>query len=261
MNEKLMFSGINSDYYEYEDGKVIKLFKKGQKAEFVLDEYNKAIEVASKTMLAPTPIQMDKYLGREGIVYSMVTGNSALDLAINAKDPIYCANVLTDALNKITSVTGLKFKNYKEGLKASILKAYDAHEINGDAKECAFEILKKLPDGTSLCNAMIEPNNIIINKGIEIIPEWDKVCIGTKEYELARIYTHLMIRSYPEKGYNEKSIKEFLQYVYQAMVKSTNIAIEDVKDYVYVICAAMLGEYVEYGSDVALKEFIRNGEF
>ena len=108
---------------------------------------------------------------------------------------------------------------------------------------------------------MLEPNNILINKGIEIIPEWDMVCNGTKEYEIARIYTHLMIRHYPEKGYNEKSIKEFLQYVYQAMVKSTNLTIEDIKDYIYVVCVAMLGEYVEYGSDVALKEFIKNGEF
>ena len=256
-----MFSGINSDYYEYEDGKVIKLFKKGQKAEFVLGEYNKAIDVASKTMLAPTPIQMDKYLGREGIVYSMVVGNSALDLAINAKDPIYCANVLSDAVNKITSIKGLKLKNYKDNLKVSIQKAFDAHEISEEVKGCALEILNKLPEGSSLCNVMLEPNNILINKGIEIIPEWDMVCNGTKEYEIARIYTHLMIRHYPEKGYNEKSIKEFLQYVYQAMVKSTNLTIEDIKDYIYVVCVAMLGEYVEYGSDAALKEFIRNGEF
>lgn len=259
--EKLLFSGINADYYEYENGNVIKLFKKNQKSEISLEEYKKALDLCKKTTLAPLALEMNKSLGREGIVFKMITGNTALDLAINAKDPIYCANVLYEVIEKINAIKGIKLESYKDVLKVSIQKAYEAHEVSKDVYECALNLLKGFKDGGIVCNSMLEPNNIIVNKGVTLVPEWDKVCLGVKEYELARTYIHLMIRKYPEKGYNEKSIKEFLTYVYQALEKSTGITIENIKDYIYVVCVAMLGEYVEYGSDEALKEFIKNGEF
>lgn len=257
--EKLLFSGINSDYYEYEDGNVVKLFKKGQKAEFVLNEYNKA-KAFEAIKLAPKAVEMVKLFQREGIVYKMTVGETVLDLAINAHDPIYAANTIFESMNKI-NIEGIKLESYKELLQGSIKKAHDAKEINDNVYNTACEIIKNLPEGNVVCNSMLEPNNIILKHGVEVVTEWDMAVLGVKEYELARIYTHLMVRTYPEKGYAEKSIKEFLNYTYQALVKLTNLTIADIKDYVYVCCCAMLGEYVEYGTDKLLKEFIRTGEF
>lgn len=261
MIEKLLFSGVNADYYEYEKDKIVKLFKKGEKVDFVLNEYNKALELNEINILAPKAVSMAKELGREGIVYEMIKGDSVLDLAINAADPIYCGKVIKEVVDNISKSASIKLPSYKQILEKGIKKAYDSKEISKDVYNEALKILSGLKNSGAVCNSMIEPNNIILNKGNMIIPEWDLVCVGPVEYELARIYVALKTRRYPEKGYAERSVKQFLEYTYQAIVKETELDVSSIRDYVYVVCASMLGEYVEYGSDELIKEFITSGEF
>lgn len=261
MIDKLVFSGVNADYYEYEKSKIVKLFKKGEKVEFVLNEYNKALELCSINDLAPKAVSMAKELGREGIVYEMIKGNTVLDLAINAADPIYCAKVLKEVIEKVSNTASVKLPSYKEVLEKGIKKALDSKEITKDVYNEAMSILKGLKNSGAVCNSMIEPNNIVLNKGTMIIPEWDLACVGPVEYEVARIFVYLKTRKYPEKGYAERSVKEFLKYTYQALVKELGYDINEIKDYIYVVCVAMLGEYVEYGSDDLIKNYVINGDF
>ena len=198
----LIAIGNTAEVFEYEEDKVLKLFKAGYPLEQIQREFNNTVIMNKICVHTPKAFEIVEHEGRHGIVFQKNIGVDLLSEYLkNPSDEKVAAEILvdlTDIQKKVLSeetTEGISYKNYLEWF------GYDA---------------SNLPDGNFICHGDLHPGNIIRTKDGELcLIDFMNVCRGPKEYDVARTYV-LLTENNPEakavgKKYLELMEMSFLQ--------------------------------------------------
>lgn len=77
---KLLGKGNTAEVFEYEDGKICKLFYEGYLREYVELEFQNAKEMYNCKIRIPEPFQIVTIENRNGIIYEKIDGETLLNL-------------------------------------------------------------------------------------------------------------------------------------------------------------------------------------
>jgi predicted Ser/Thr protein kinase len=76
---KMIGMGNTASVYEWEDGKVLKLYHQGYSYEAITNEYHNARAINNMDFAKPRVYDMISYEGKTGIIYEKIKGESLLD--------------------------------------------------------------------------------------------------------------------------------------------------------------------------------------
>ncbi len=238
-NGTVIGTGNTAVIYEWEDGKVLKLFHPGYPKEAVDREFKNALALDKLDFGKPKVYETVFYKGQWGILYERAEGENLLEVTLSTGDLKNCALHMADLhkailRNKITDVP-----DYREFLKYNLDKFPPSY---GKKREEALQMLYKLPDGDNLCHGDFHPGNIMISKGTAKVIDFMNVCRGSYFYDVAR--TVFLVQYTPvQEGAEDREkmllFKKTLSDLYLLHMKVTR---EMIQDYLTVIAAARINE-------------------
>ena len=191
---KLIATGNTAEVFEYEEDKVLKLFKAGYPLEQIQREFNNTVIMNRTCVHTPKPFEIVEHEGRHGIVFQKIIGVDLLSEYLkNPSDKKVAAEILvnlTDIQKKVLSeetTEGISYKNYLDWF------GYDG---------------SNLPDGNFICHGDLHPGNIIRTKDGELcLIDFMNVCRGPKEYDVARTYVLLTENNPAAKAVGKKYLE------------------------------------------------------
>lgn len=231
--------GNTAIVYEWEEGRVLKLFKPGYPRQAVEREYENARAIENMDFPKVRAYELIVYDGRPGIVYEKVEGESLLDWLMRTGDIKGCAAHMSKLHKKIiqSKVSGLL--GYKEFLKNSIEEAGPLKD-----KEKVLKMLGELPSGNTLCHGDFHPGNIFISGGQTRAIDFMNVCEGHFLYDIAR--TTFLIEYSPVPAETETEDKEMLLDLKKTLVDlylaKMDVSRVMIQEYIPVLMAARIGE-------------------
>lgn len=187
--------GNTADVYEWEEGKVIKLFKEGFPNGAVENEYRNALAVAGYDFDKPEVFGRAEWEGRQGIIYERLDGITLLDWLISGGDLEECGRILAAEHKKIwkNRISGVRV--HKNILKVNIEQAY---ELEQEMRDRLLVTLSGLPDGDNLCHGDYHPGNILLHQDKKVIIDWMNICSGHPYSDIARTIYLIEMTPMPE---------------------------------------------------------------
>lgn len=190
----LIAIGNTAEVFEYEEDKVLKLFKAGYPLEQIQREFNNTVIMNRTCVHTPKTFEIVEHEGRHGIVFQKIIGVDLLSEYLkNPSDEKVAAEILvdlTDIQKKVLSeetTEGISYKNYLDWF------GYDG---------------SNLPDGNFICHGDLHPGNIIRTKDGELcLIDFMNVCRGPKEYDVARTYVLLTENNPAAKAVGKKYLE------------------------------------------------------
>ncbi len=239
---KVIGLGNTATVYEWEEGKVLKLFYQGYPKEAVERELHNAKAIINMDFSKPKAYEIIFLEKRMGIIYDRVDGESLLDWVMRTGEvqecAVYMANLHKAILkNKISNVP-----NYKELLKCNIV---NSPSTNLKKQEEVLQILDKLIDGNTLCHGDFHPGNILISDGHTIVIDFMNVCHGDFLYDVARTVFLVEYTPVPIEVGDREMLLRFKKTLAELYLMQMNVTREIIQDYLAVIIAARVGECPE----------------
>lgn len=231
--------GNTAIVYEWDEGKVLKLFYQDYLKEAVEREFHNAKAIKNMDFSKSKAYEIVFSEERMGIIYDRVEGESLLDWVIKTGNvqgcAVYMAKLHKSILkNKISNVA-----NYKEFLKCNIVNAPSA---NSKKREELLRMIDKLPDGNTLCHGDFHPGNILISDGQTVVIDFMNVCHGDFLYDVARTVFLVEYTPVPVEVDNREMLLEFKKTLADLYLVEMDVTREMIQDYLSVIIAARAGE-------------------
>ena len=237
---KLIGTGYTADVYEWKDGKVLKLFKKGYPEVAIEKELQNARAIAGLDFAKPGVYGLVKVDGQSGIIYDRVEGQSLLDWVIKTGELEQCAEYMADLHRQIFSNRISTVSDYREFLRENILNIPPDSIVN---KKMMLEKLEGLPEGDTLCHGDFHPGNIFISAGKPIVIDFMNICRGVQLYDVARTVFLIEYSPVPAEVENGEILKELKRRLTDLYLMKMEISRDMLTDYLEVIKAARTGEF------------------
>jgi len=228
---RLIGKGGACEVYEYDAGKVVKLYFEGYGKYDVQREYDKTLQVWKQNLPVPEPVAVINLNGRYGLVMERIEGESLLDRLVNhilktgeedisVEALVRCPETFEHArmaaylLSRIHSVTVDGFPDFLEGLQwAASHNAY----LTDQEKARVLDRIDRLPKENCLCHGDPNPGNMIMNSGKITLIDWVNSGIGSPMCDLAEFI--LMFRYPVLPSDTPRRIMEFLQVHAEGIIK------------------------------------------
>lgn len=239
--------GNTAEIYQYEEGKILKLFRKAMPYQSIQHEYRMALSIQEKVSFVPRAYQMLKYEERYGIVYEQIKGTDMIQMILKNvwKTQEYCQQ-----LADIHVQMHRQEVDVHESVKKKLSRDINAvKDLSAEETEKIKKYLNGLPDGNKLCHFDFHPGNVLLRGREPIVIDWMTACTGDPASDVAR--TTLLMK----KG-EVMHISPFLQIllkIIMKMVGSTYFAIyqketgmkeEDINKWLLPVAAARLSEWL-----------------
>lgn len=194
---KLIAKGNTAEVFEYEEDKVLKLFKPGYPVEQIQREFNNTVIMNRICVHTPKAFEIVEHAGRHGIVFQKIIGVDLFSEYLkNPSDEKVASVILTD-LSDIQKK--ILLEKTEEGISYKIYLEWFGYDGSN------------LPDGNFICHGDLHPGNIIRTKDGELcLIDFMNVCRGPKEYDVARTYV-LLTENNPEAKAVGKKYLELLE--------------------------------------------------
>ncbi len=236
---KRIGTGNTAEVYEWESGRVIKLFKREYPLSAVEKEYANAMAVSSLDFPGPVAYELLSVEGRAGIVYDRVDGSSLYDWVMRSNDISCCGRYLAELHKRILLHRLPQAQSYKDFLEWGIKKAWFNHE---EKLKDFLGALEQLPDEDTLCHGDFHPGNVLLSEGKTAVIDFMNVCRGPMLYDAARTVYLIEFTPVPEGMENRTLILRFKRDLAAAYLSEMGIERESLNAFLYVITAARAGE-------------------
>ncbi|MEK4062517.1 MULTISPECIES: aminoglycoside phosphotransferase family protein [Paenibacillus] len=236
---KIIGEGNTATVYEWEEGKVLKLFASGYPQSAVETEFQNTRMINDLSFAKAKAYEMISCEERMGIIYEKVDGESLLDWVLRTGDLQGCAEYMarlhkTILQNKVSDVL-----NYKDFLKYHLLNVPSSKRMD-HGQICG--ILDKLKDGDTLCHGDLHPGNILLVSGQPVVIDFMNVCHGDLLYDVARTVFLVQYTPVPEAADDREMLLRFKKTLADLYLNEMNISRHMIEDYLSVITAARAGE-------------------
>jgi len=239
---KIIGVGNTATVYEWEDGKVLKIFYKGYPKEAVEREFHNAEAIRNMDFLKPIAYEIIFLEERVGIIYDRVDGESLLDWVMRTGDVQKCAVYMANLHKAILQNRVSNVPNYKEFLKCNIVNAPTA---NSKKREEVLQMLDKLAEGNTLCHGDFHPGNILISDRHAVVIDFMNVCHGDFLYDVARTVFLVEYTPVPIEVDDREMLLRLKRTLGDLYLIQMNVTREMIQDYLSVIIAARVGECPE----------------
>jgi uncharacterized protein (TIGR02172 family) len=235
---KIIGVGNTASVYEWEEGKVLKLFNQGYPNDAVENEYHNAMAIRDMNFAKPKAYEIISYEERKGIIYDSVEGETLLDRVMRTGDVQECAKYmgkLHKAIiqNEISNVT-----NYKDFLRYHLPNAL----LPIDKQKKLLQMIDKLPNGNALCHGDFHPGNILISGGFAYAIDFMNVCHGDFLYDVARTVFLVEYTPVPAETKDIDMLLHLKKTLTDLYLIQMNVTREMIQDYLTVIITVRKGE-------------------
>lgn len=235
---KIIGVGNTASVYEWEEGKVLKLFHQGYPDETVENEYRNARAIIELDFAKPKAHGLISYEDRKGIIYDRVEGESLLDWVLRTGDLQKCAIYMAKLHKEILHNQISNVPNYKDFLKYHTSKSM----LPIDKQNETILMINQLPDGNVLCHGDFHPGNILIMGESAYIIDFMNICQGDMLYDIARTVYLVEYTPVPSELKDRDSILYLKKTLTDLYLIQMNVTREMLQDYLAVITAARKGE-------------------
>lgn len=207
--------GNTAEIFEYEENKIIKLYKKNFPKEAVLKEFSNTLRINRLGLPSPKAFRIFFQAEKYAAIYEKIDGKP-LDQLTDEFSKTEEIIKSFELQKKINSIQTEDFDSYK-----NFLFSYIKEKNNPEN----FEIIRKikhLPDGNHLCHGDFHPQNILIEKDGSLCPiDFMNTTTGPVEFDIAWTYRNIekfISKDFAEKYLNKmnvsfESIKPFLEVI------------------------------------------------
>lgn len=241
----LIGRGATAEVFEWEDGKILKLYREFMPKEACYHEYEITRQLAGHFSFLPKTYEFIQRDNRCGIVYEKITGRTMMvDLFKNLKNyKSYCRN-LAGIQKDYQRLIDFDMVTVKEKLKSDINRAALLSQVE---KDTVIAYLEKQPEKEVLCHFDFHPDNVILSEKGAIIIDWMTACKGDPCADSAR--TKILIKYSFVPGINpllERFLRLFKSRMYKSYLKEyiklTGCDYESITSWELPVAAARLAE-------------------
>lgn len=229
---KIIGVGNTATIYEWEEGKVLKLFSRGRTKEEVEIEFHNSIAVRNMTFAKPRAYEMIFYEGSYGIVYDWLKGESLTDWVMRTGELHKCAVLMAELHKNILKNTSDDVPCYKEFLKFFIL---NETSMNHQQRDDALYRIDKLPDGNALCHGDFHPGNILISNEETAVIDYMNVCYGDYLYDIARTVFLVEYTPVPAEASDREVVAQMKSNLADLYLEEMKVSREMIREYIEVI--------------------------
>ena len=173
--------GNTAEIFQLDNNRILKLFKLGYSKESMLYEYHNHQVVSELLDNVPKLYEIVEENGRFGYIMEQIKGT-------NLAERLLDENTFSDAMEQFVFL----HKEWNKEAAVEVVSYKDWMQTTLGNKENASELLEKisqLPEGSILCHGDFHPYNILITEGNKpVVIDFANVCLGPKEYDIARTY-------------------------------------------------------------------------
>lgn len=235
---KMIGIGNTASVYEWEEGKVLKLFHKEYPDEAVENEYRNAMLIRDMEFAKPKIYEIISYEGRKGIIYDKIEGESLLDWVMRTQDVQQCASYMATLHKTIAQNTICSVADYKDFLKQFIPQT----SLPAEEQDNLLQMIDQLPNGNTLCHGDFHPGNIILSAGDAYIIDFMNICHGDYLYDVARTVLLVEYTPVPPEVEDKEMILSLKKSLTDLYLSYMNVTREMIKDYLTVLIAVRKGE-------------------
>lgn len=236
--------GACSEVFEWENDKVIKLFRTNTNRYAVKKEYRNSVVAWENRLPVPRPYEMLDIEGQSGIVYERVIGETLLERFFENiggqknKEELFCTVIDEDS--DIRTTARLLFVIHSKTIPDMLNQRIDIKQqvsrtelLTDEEKQSIYSLIDSLPVRNCLCHGDPNPGNIILRNGEPIIIDWMNASAGNPEVDIAEL---------------------ILIYKYYILPPSTPSTVIDNFNYIReILCETLIDEYLKL-SDLKLEE-------
>ena len=244
---QMLGQGNTAEIYQYEEHKILKLFREGMPLPPIENEYRISSLVQSEVHNVPRVYEIVKYRDRIGIVYEQIVGKGMIQLFLGhffqlkqyAKQ--FASIHLSVHENDIDVHTSLKDK-----LRWDIDSTSD---LTSSEKEKIKQYLNTLPDKNKLCHFDFHPGNIIYRGNDPVVIDWMTGCTGDPNADVART---LLLMRMGEMMHINPFVKTALHFFTKRVGKMywkeyqriSGVSTNEVEKWILPVAAARLSEWL-----------------
>ena len=260
MINKIIAKGRTAEIYEWEDGQILKLYRKGMANQAVENEYNISKIVQKCGLSVPAVFDRLKVDDRFGIVYERMAGEPMMKLMISMP-----RNVSKEA-PRLAELHYSVHKHKVEGMPSqkNILRESIRRVdlLTEDKKKKIISYLDKLPEESSLCHGDFHPDNILVLEDKAVIIDWMTGSMGTPAADVARTSLMLRVGSMPPGtpalvklviGFmRSKFCKEYISHY----ISISGMSMDEIEAWELPIAAARLLEWLPKKEKTVLLDIV-----
>ena len=233
--------GNTATVYEWEIGKVVKLFREGYSCQDAVREYENARAVYDMDFPKPKAYEFITYEGKHGIVYDKVMGESLLDWTLRTGNLEKCSILMAKAHKAILKHDITNVPDYKDFLIYQIKKA----SITKEERQNTLYLADQLENGTALCHGDFHPGNVMLFQDRISVIDFMNVCRGSRLYDIARTVYLIEYTPVPSGADNPEKIRNLKKTLSRLYLEQMNLNKDSIKDYLTAISVARKGECPE----------------
>jgi thiamine kinase-like enzyme len=260
--KKLIAEGNTAEVYQYENDKIIKLFRVGLNDEIINREYSNSCFVANLLKdFVPKTYGLATVGRRKGIIYQKIVGKDLLKILLSSmwKVNSHAKKFAHYHYNMHITVNNTLF-TVKEKLTEDLNRV---NELDDTTKDMIKEYLRNLPDEKILCHFDFHPGNIIISNDSPIILDWMTACVGDPCADVARTCIMLKYSEIPRVPWIvNKFAGAFQRYLCKVYIKEylkiSGYRIKDIEKWYIPIAAARLSEWIPNNEKKRLINLVQN---
>lgn len=247
LNKKIA-EGNTAEIYDYEEGKILKLFRTFIPYETVQFEFQKGEFISKYVSNVPKVYEIIPVDDRYGIVYEKLIGTDLLQIMIKSNTKIKKYAKEMAALHFNLHQTEVAKEDQKFRLKDNLeYQINTVNDLSDSEKKIVREYLKTLPEKNKLCHFDFHPGNIYMTEQGPYIIDWMTGCVGDPYADVARTTLLLSIGSLPHASFFERTtvtlFKRYINKIYlKEYVRLSGINKAGIDAWILPIAAARLAE-------------------
>lgn len=257
---KLIGKGATAEVFQWEEGKILKLFYSFISKETCNLEYESSRLISSHFSFLPKAYEIIERDNRCGIIYEKVSGPTMMAALLhNLKACKSYSKRLALIQTGYQKEISFSLISVKEKLRNDINRTVKLEKAE---KEAICTYLEKLPDGSSLCHFDFHPDNVILTEQGPMIIDWMTACKGDPYADSARTKILIIHSFVPGVSPGLQTIlKFFKRRIYSSYIKEyqrqTGCTLKDIQMWELPIAAARLAEERPSEEEARLLKLVR----